>query len=545
MKCSDLLVEILEKSYVKHIFGHPGEQILGFYDSLKKSEIKHILMRHEQSAAHAADGYARISGKFGVCVSTAGPGALNLTMGIATAFKDSVPLLVITGDNSTDKREDYDFFQSIDINEIFKNITIKSFSPKNPIEAISNLKESINILNSKPIGPVHINLAKNILEEEIEEIDINKLEGVGKVEDSSNYSILDDVITLFKSSKKPLVIAGSGIHYSNSTMELRQFLNKNRVPMVTTYPARGVISEKNLYNLGLVGIRGTKQANFAAKESDFILALGTKLTERTRDLISENLKLNKVVHVNLDENVLKGKININGDVKKVLNLLNKINTCSKPNSYVESRNKWFKSINENENDLIIPGLEAELLNEDEEPLSPQRAIYEIFSASEEFYVVGDAGSHSTWFTLLKNNLKPSHSIFSGGFAPMGYGLPASIGANIATDKTIILIVGDGGFQMTIEELAVISEYNLPIVICLLNNNQLGIIRQWQEEYHSGSFEVDLKNPNFKKISKAYNIKYKKVKNSKTLHNTIKKAIDKNKPYLIEIAVKIENIPLPK
>lgn len=524
MKCSDVLVKILEENGVKHIFGHPGEQILSFYDSLKHSKIKHILMRHEQSAAHAADAYARISGKFSVCVSTAGPGAMNLITGVATAYKDSVPMLVITGDNDTENRDDKYYFQSINIPEIFEKLTFKNFSPKNSEEAIANFIEAMDILNNNPQGPVHINLAKNILEEDVEKNIKSKKVHPDEVD-------LSEIIQKFRNSKKPLIIVGTGVYYSHAIPELEEFINKNKVPVVTSYPARGIISEDNEYNLGLVGIRGKAKANYAAKNSDFILALGTKLSERTQNLITDKINFDNIVHVNLDERVLKGKIKIKTDIKLFLNELNKMNND-------KSYKNWLDELNELTNDFIVPGLE-----ENEYLLKPQRAIYEIFKASGDSYVVGDAGSHSTWFALLKKNIKPANSIFSGSFAPMGYGLPAAIGASIQSNETIILITGDAGFQMTIQELATVKEYDLPIIICVLNNNQLGIIRQWQESYYSGKYEVDLMNPDFIGIANSYGIKAKKIKDSENLYKTVKEAMKNRKAVLLEIIVEEENIPL--
>ena len=302
MNTAEALVKILENNNVKYIFGHPGEQIISMYAALKDSLIEHILTRHEQGAAHAADGYARSSGKFGVCMSTAGPGAMNLVMGVTTAFKDSVPMLVITGDNIY-SNQGKDNFQSMKINEIFKNITIRSFYPSNGKNAIINLKEALNILKNEPRGPVHINLAKNVLMDE----------NIGNIIDSEvnlvqnyRYSAMSQIVDKLKESKKPLILAGNGIFWGNATNELKDFVNKNNIPIVTTYHSKGIISEFEKLNLGIVGIRGTPLANYAFENSDLILVLGAKLSDRTLARVKDFKEFkSKIIDININKTKLK------------------------------------------------------------------------------------------------------------------------------------------------------------------------------------------------------------------------------------------------
>jgi acetolactate synthase-1/2/3 large subunit len=558
MNVAEIIVKILEYEGIKHVFGHPGEQIIPFYAALNNSEIKHILMRHEQGAVHAADAYARTSRNFSVCVSTAGPGALNMTMGIGVAYKDSVPMLIITGDNSVSS-ENRDRFQDIDVMNIFKPITFKSFNPSNGKIAISNLKEAINLLKYKPIGPIHINLPKNVLLEDI--VDLKNPEDIKRLEDynvdknsntsSSNipgfndYNSIDEVKDRIKQSKTPLIVAGAGILWGKAIEELETFSKNNKIPIVHTFHSKEIMNICSM-DLGLVGIRGSVMANYAFDNSDLLIVLGSKLSERT---ISSGKETNatekgrsiygkiktKIINVNIDENYLFGNIKIHGDVK---NFLNKLNSFKNIAESVDS--SWLDIISKYDEKINIEGL-----NSDKIPLKPQVAIDLIMDSFKDNIIVNDAGSHTTWVNIISEIHSNKKLIFSGGMAPMGYGLPATCGASIAKpDEPIILINGDGGFQMNIQELATISSNNLPVVIFVLNNFQLGIIRQWQEIYKNDlRYDVDLENPDFIALVKAYGIEGESVSSKEDLKLAIKD-LKLEKPYLIEILIDEEDVPLP-
>ncbi|MCL2157433.1 MAG: thiamine pyrophosphate-binding protein [Methanobrevibacter sp.] len=549
MNTSEAIIKLLEEAQVKHVFGHPGEQILPLYHALNNSKIEHILTRHEQGSAHASDAYARVTGKFGVCIATAGPGALNLVMGVATAWKDSIPMLIITGDNPKNSNEKNSFqgsdiFQSTDIVAVFKPIVIKSFNPHNGKLAIMNIKEALDTLKKDPRGPVHINLSKDVLlDEELGNV-VNK-----KFIFSPNYkyNTLDKVIHCLKIAKRPLIIAGAGITWGGAIEDLKKFINNNEIPITTTYHSRGIISEENQLNLGMIGIRGTPIAEYALNHSDLVLILGSRLSERTLDFgnsyndssFFKNYKnqKTKIIHINIDNSSLKGDIKIHGDVKAVLKKLNPLNKITK-----SMDKNWLDEIYKNNQKIAIEGL-----NHDNMPLKPQVAIDEILKSSKGLHVVNDAGSHTTWVNLLIKSDIPQKLVFSGGMAPMGYGLPASCGVAIAKKgESVILINGDGGFQMNIQELATVKANNLPILIFVLNNRQLGIIRQWEKLLADDlRYEVDLENPDFLAIANAYGIDGEKVETRNDLKLAIHQGLKKKKPYLIEVIVDEEDIPLPK
>lgn len=526
--CAKVIVELLESEGVKFIFGLPGEQILPLYNALSESKIKHVLMRHEQGAVHAADAYARASGKFGVCITSAGPGALNLTMGIATAFKDSVPLLIITGDTPTNLKGG-NVFQEINICEVFKPITLNSFDITNPDQGILKLKEAIKMLKYGKTGPIHISFPKNILEDQINKFLVNdKLSSSPKTEFKDLNNRINNAIKLIEKSKKPVLLVGAGIIWSNTVDKVLNFAVKYGIPISTTYHALGVFPSEHPLLLGMIGIRGTEAANFAGKNSDLVIVLGARLSERTRVGIGEC----KIIQVNLDEKTLDGDINIQQDIGEFIDSLSNIRMIN--------TEEW---LNELSGYLNYHKIKTDYENI---PIKPQRAIQDILDVAGDSIIVNDAGSHTTWLTLLYKSKKPSSFIFSGGFAPMGYGVPGSIGAALANpNMNVFLIVGDGGFQMTSQELATIAQLNLPIIICIINNSSLGIIKQWQKMYYGNTYEVELQNPDFIKLAESYHIDAKRVISPNDISKTIKYALNQRKPYLIEIIVdKEELIPLP-
>lgn len=525
IQLADALVQILEKEKVKYIFGHPGEQILPIYHALRKSSIKHVLMRHEQGAAHAADGYARASLQPGVCIASGGPGALNMVMGVATAYKDSVPLLVITGDVPLDLKGE-NVFQDVDVNTVFSAITLQSHMIDDPSEGIKIIKKALLTLKTGKTGPIHLNIPRDILQEEI---DPTLLDLPVEINVETDWSDFNQVEELLGKSEKPLLLIGAGVSWSHAADYVFVFAEKHQIPVATTYPARGVIPEDHPLCLGLIGTRGTERANFAGENADLILAVGCRLSERTRKAIGNEL----IIHVNLDKAVLNGEINIQADAKEFISKINNLSTGS--------TEKWLLELEKYDK---IHNIKT---NFDETPLKPQRAIKELLDGMGDSILVNDAGSHTTWVTLLMNVREPSSLIFSGGFGPMGYGIPAAVGVSLARPrKNIMVVVGDGGFQMTSQELATIAGLDLPIIICLINNQSLGIIRQWQELYYDGSFQVKLDNPDFVKLATSYHIKAKMVDSPGDVLVAVEDGVKLNKPLLIEIKVDDnEDIPLPK
>ncbi len=510
MNVADKIVQILAEEGIEDVFGIPGEQIMPFYRALSDSKINHVLTRHEQAACHAADGYSRSSGKIGVCIATASPGALNFTMALATAFKDNVPILVLTGDNEL-KYRGSDHFQSLPQVEIFKHITRASYSPLNGTEAMYVLRAAIYELKTMPKGPIHINLSKDVLlQEDFDDFDLCYL-----CED--DMSRIGEAQDLINDCERPLFILGAGAISQRDKIE--QIAKKYQIPVTTTYHAKGIISESDEINLGLVGIRSTPRAKYAFENSDCIIALGIKASERTLPDVPDNL-----IHVNLNKDVLVGDYPIHGKVEDFLLQIR------------FKQSNWLGEILEIDNSVEFDGLDDDL--------APQAAIKRILDKFSNNIIVSDAGSHTTWTSLLKRSLKPGQLLFSGGLAPMGYGLPAAIGANVATGERIVVINGDGDFQMNLQELATLRENDLDVIVFILNNNEYGIIRQWQEEFYDMTpYQTQLHNPDFVKLASSYSIDAVCVDNLSDLEYLLEN--DLKGPLVVEVVVRSENIPLPE
>ncbi|WP_407392375.1 thiamine pyrophosphate-binding protein [Methanobrevibacter sp.] len=509
MNVADKIVKILEEEGIDTVFGIPGEQIMPLYKALSTSAINHVLTRHEQAAAHAADGFTRASGKIGVCIATASPGALNCTMALATAFKDNVPILILTGDNEL-KYRGSDHFQTTPQFEMFKHITRASYNPLNGTEAMYVLRAAIYELKTMPKGPIHINLAKDVLlQEEFDDFDLCYL-----CED--DMSKISDAQELINASERPLFILGAGAISQKEKIE--DIAKKHKIPVTTTFHAKGIISEDDELNLGMVGIRSTPRAKYAFENSDCIIALGIKASERTLPEFPENL-----IHVNLNKDVLVGDYPIHGKVEDFL-------------SQIEfSDAEWLSEILEIDNSIEIEGVDDDL--------KPQAAIKRILERFPDDIIVSDAGSHTTWTTLLMKSLKARQFLFPGAMAPMGYGLPAAIGASIATGERVITINGDGDIQMNIQELATLAENKLDVIVFILNNSEFGIIRQWEEDmYDMEPYQISLKNPDFLKLASSYGIDAVMVDNLEDLELVLSKEL--SGPLVVEVVVESENIPLP-
>jgi len=517
--CAEVLAGILEEAGFTHIFGHPGEQILPLYEALRKSGLEHVLMRHEQGAVHAADGYARASGGPGVCVATGGPGALNLVMGVAAASTDSVPLIAMTGD--LPRGGGPGRFQEVDLEAVFRALTRMSMTPGSGDEASMMLADSISSLRRGLTGVIHINLPRDVLEEDA-------CPPVGPSEVFRELPDMSRALELLGSTRRPLILAGGGVIWGNAVGEFREFIENARIPVVTTYSARGVIPEDHPLCLGMTGTRGTPAANHAAGNCDVLLVLGARLSERTLAATGNP----RVIHVNTDPSVLRGDVVLEMDVGDFLRELPEL----------KGPEGWFKELaayrrdNPPISELQPPGGGAFVTSS---------AVRGILDAAPDATIVNDAGSHTTWVTLHRRVLRERSLIFSGGFGPMGYGLPAAIGAKLADpSRDVIMIAGDGGFQMTIQELGTVAELELPITMCILNNQKLDVIRQWQEMNYGTSYSVELKNPDFIRLADAYGIGAERILRLEDVSGAVERALESGEPRLLEFMVEGEDIPLP-
>ena len=544
IKGARILLECLSRLGIKEIFGYPGGAVIPIYDELYSfKDIKHYFARHEQGAVHEADGYARSTGKVGVCLATSGPGATNLVTGIMTAHMDSIPLLAITG-QVTSTLLGKDAFQESDIVGITVPITKNNYLVQDIRELPRILKEAYYIASTGRPGPVLVDIPRDIQLEEIPYDEFKKLyeqefelEGYNPVYEGHKGQI-KTAIKMIKDSKKPLIIAGAGILKGHAYDELKEFVDKTNIPVAMTLLGLGSFPANHELALGMIGMHGTTYANYAANEADLVIAAGMRFDDRVTGNPQKFLPNAKIIHIDIDPaEIGKNKlidVPIVGDVKNVLAELNrkipKLSHTKWLDEVAKLKKKYSLTFRKTEEDILIP----------------QEILFEINKLTKgEVIVATDVGQHQMWSAQFIKFNNPYSILTSGGAGTMGFGLPAAIGAQVANpDKKVLAIVGDGGFQMTFQELMMVKEYNLPVKIFIINNSYLGMVRQWQELFNDRRYSsVDLSyNPDFIKIGEAYGIKSIQLKTKKDLKKHLKKILESDEAVLVECIVeKEENV----
>ncbi|YCJ95232.1 MAG: biosynthetic-type acetolactate synthase large subunit [Candidatus Karelsulcia muelleri] len=540
IKGSEILIKTLIFEKIEYIFGYPGGAIMPIYDALfyYKKYISHILTRHEQGAIHAAQGYARVSGKVGVCFTTSGPGATNLITGLADALIDSTAILCITGQVSSNLLGT-DAFQETDIIDISIPVTKWNFQVQNAKEISYIISKGIFLAKSGRPGPVLIDITKDAQLELFnfysKKFFLNKNFFIKK---KINLEQIEKTTTVIKKSIRPLILIGQGVILANAEKELKFFLKKTNIPAASTLLGLGTLKKKNFLYMGMLGMHGNYPPNMLTNQSDVILAIGMRFDDRVTGDINQYGKKAKIIHIDIDESEIKKTINPNiflvGNCKKILKLLLfKI----KKKFY----NKWIEKFN-----FLKFKEKKEVINNDFNTNKIEITMGEVinfinFYKKNNTVLVTDVGQHQMSASRYFNFTCKKSQITSGGLGTMGFSLPASIGAKIGLkNNQIICIVGDGGIQMTIQELGTILQYNLAIKIILLNNNFLGMVRQWQELFFEKRYSfTKIKNPNFMKICEAYGINSKKIFKKKILKKNIKFLLNQTKSYLLEIIIEKE------
>ena len=520
--CAGALVDTLINLGVNSIFGYPGAAVLSIYNELSQTEkIKHFLVRHEQAAVHAAEGYARVSGKTGVVLVTSGPGFTNTITGIANAYADSTPLVILAGDVAS-KNKKGKIFQNVDIASLTESCTKKTYilSENDDIKTIIN--EAFKTANKVPKGPVVIALPRNILEKKyIIKKDFYK----NSIEKPKNFSEdIKKLSKLIQNSKKPIVLVGGGA--TKSYDNVLKFVENIKSPVVSTLMGIGNFPSENPNYLGMIGINGTYLANSALNQSDLIISLGVSFSERSTCKNINFGKKTKVVSININSISNNFELEINADIKEVLSefLKQKI-------EYNYPQN-WFNQIE----NLKAENIETESKSEKLHSSFILQTISE-FTKKYEPIVVTDVGQHQMLTAQFFNFNKPAKFITSGGMGTMGFGLPAAIGAHIANPKNLVLnITGDGSFQMNLQELATCREHNIPIKIIILNNGYLGMVRQIQEKIYKTQYQVEMTNPDFTKIAEAYDLFASRVESKESLIPALKKALEYNGTAIIDIMI---------
>lgn len=535
---AEALVRCLEQENVEIVFGYPGGAILPVYDALNKTTIKHVLVRHEQGAAHMADGYARVTGKVGVCLATSGPGATNLVTGIANAYMDSVPMVVITGQVAT-SMVGTDAFQEVDITGITLPITKHNFLVKDPAQLPAVVRKSFHLASTGRPGPVLIDLPKDVAQAKIRFKYSRTLDLPGyKPTTKGHPAMVQQAAKIMMESQRPVIYAGGGVRTADASPELLQLAETICAPVTHTLMGLGCFPGDHPLFLGMLGLHGTRYANQAVTECDCLVAVGARFDDRVVSKVSGFAPTAKVIHIDIDpaeigKNV-RTKLPIVGDVKNVLGAL-------LPLLHKKENTGWMERIRR----LIE---EMPLQYKQEGALKPQYVLEKLNEYKENnSIVVTDVGQHQMWAAQYMRFNEPRSFISSGGLGAMGFCLPAAVGAQLgAPDRTVIMVVGDGGIQMTMQELGTVAEQKLPIKIFVLNNNRLGMVRQLQEFYCEKRYiAVDFGfNPDFAGLGRLYGMEGYTVETPEQLQEILPRVLRSAVPVMVDCLIDREEDVLP-
>jgi len=528
---AQMILECLAREGVEHIFGLPGGSNLPLYDALPQyPQMQHILVKHEQCAAHAADGYARVTGKVGVCFATSGPGATNLVTGIANAWMDSVPMVAITGEVVTGLIG-RDGFQEADITGITLPITKHNYLALDAHDLPGMMREAFYIASTGRPGPVLIDVPRDVFQQRAEFVYPESVELRGYRPNAvADLDQLDKAAELIAQSERPLILAGHGVIISHAFDELREFAEKANIPVSTTLLGIGGFPGSHPLNLGMPGMHGMYWNNIAISESDLVLGIGMRFDDRVTGRLRDFAPGAKIIHVDIDAAEIGKNVQpaaaLHGDVKAVLSELNKLIAH-------KERPDWFARLDELKREH--PSVTIRQTDE----VLPQYVIQKIYECSgDDFYTVTGVGQHQMWAAQYYRSDKPGRFVTSGGLGTMGFEVAAALGVQVAKPGELVWsICGDGGFQMTLQNLAVISEHNLPIKFAIMNNSFLGMVRQWQTLFYGDRrIATPLKNPDFVKLAEAYDILGLRVTDKHQVESAIYKAIDHAGPVIVDFQV---------
>lgn len=534
---AEIVIECLKEQGVDTVFGYPGGSILNIYDALYKhsNEIRHILTSHEQGASHAADGYARASGKVGVCLATSGPGATNLVTGIATAYMDSIPMVAITC-NVTNALLGRDSFQEVDILGVTMPITKYNFIVKDGNKLADVIRRAFEIASSNRPGPVLVDITKDVTANSYEYEYKEKKEVKAPISKYSEEDI-EEVVSLIRQSEKPYILAGGGCISSGASALLNTFANRIQAPVADTLQGIGAFNGKSELYTGMVGMHGTKASNLGITESDLLIVIGARFSDRVIGNSTKFARNAKIIHIDIDAaeigknvKVYKGIV---GDAKTVLRaLLSRLDSLRHDEwiNHIERLNQMYP-LSYNKERLTGPYI-METLNK---------------LMDKDDIIVTEVGQHQMWAAQYYKYEEPRTFLTSGGLGTMGYGLGAALGAKIAMpDKRVVNIAGDGCFRMNINEIATATRYNIPVVQVVFNNNVLGMVRQWQNFYYGKRYShTILKDKmDFIEVSKAMGAKAFRVEKKEELEEVLKMALNLNEPVVVECMIDSDDKVFP-
>ncbi|MBA7689135.1 Acetolactate synthase large subunit IlvB1 [subsurface metagenome] len=539
MTGAQILCESLAAEGAEVIFGFPGGTVLPLYDTFPQyPQLRHILVRHEQGAAHAADGYARVSGRVGVCVATSGPGATNLVTGIANAYLDSSPIVAITGQVAR-PFIGKDAFQEIDITGITLPITKHNYLVLDTDSLAKVVKEAFYLARSGRPGPVLIDIPRDVFIEQTEFHYPSQVDLPGyKPTLQGHPAQIKKAAKLINEAQQPLIIAGRGVIISQAYAEFKQLAETAQIPVISTLLGIGCFPESHVLSYGMLGMHGMAYANMAVGAADLIIAIGMRFDDRATAKVSSFAPHAHIIHIDIDPAEIGKNVRVDvpivGDVKMVLNALNKLITSTEHISWVKQLDDWRK---EHPSTTI----------RDSEGLLPQFVIRKIYEVTQgEAIIVTGVGQNQMWAAQHYCYNRPNSLISSGGLGTMGFELPAAMGAKVGSpDDTVWCVAGDGGFQMTIQELATIVQEQVAVKIAIIDNGYLGMIRQWQELFYERRYVASpLSGPDFVKIAEAYGLPALRVKHKEEVIPAIEQAMKYQGPFLVDFKVEPEENVYP-
>jgi acetolactate synthase-1/2/3 large subunit len=543
---AQILLKMLKEEGVDTIFGYPGGVVLDIYDELARSDLRHILVRHEQGAVHAADAYARTTGNVGVCLVTSGPGATNTVTGIATAYMDSIPIVVFTGQVPT-RLIGNDAFQEVDIVGITRPCTKHNYLVKDVKDLATTIKEAFHIARSGRPGPVLVDLPKDV--------SIGKT--VFKLPDDvqlrsynptyvPNRKQLKKVVDLIKKAKKPLIFSGGGVALSRAHKELTELARANQIPVTSTLMGLGGFPGNDPLWLGMLGMHGTYRANMSVSECDLMIAVGVRFDDRVTGKTDEFATNAKIIQIDIDPTSIQKNIQVHvpvvGDCKISLELLNQMIAQDEDmKGFATGHEEWLDRIENWKKTTPLAYVQKDVIK-------PQFVIEKLFDLTKgDAIITTEVGQNQMWAAQYYHFNEPGRFISSGGLGTMGFGLPAAVGAQVAApDKLVVDIAGDGSIQMNIQEMATAVQYNLPVKIVILNNGFLGMVRQWQQLFYDKCYSSTkfVHAPDFVKLAEAYGAVGLRARKPDEVEKVLKEGIACNKAVIMDFVVEQEECVYP-